>query len=207
MGTTRARGSLRRGRRCVSRSPGARQNQTLTSGSGPFAELADSMVRCLPEDGTNGFFVACFVKDTTAAPIEAPNMPERAPQPEPVAAAAAEDAADVEASVFEDEVLGEAATGAVTEQDVVLPAKSAESGKKGGKKAKSTVTQATRNAKEELLGSAAGGVSAEKGPVPDGKGGKKLSKKQQYLLKKEELKRKKAEAAGVDVDAGAADAE
>lgn len=25
--------------------------------------IADSVLRCLPEDGTNGFFVACFVRD------------------------------------------------------------------------------------------------------------------------------------------------
>jgi putative methyltransferase len=27
-----------------------------------LVEWADSVIRCLPEDGTNGFFVSCFVK-------------------------------------------------------------------------------------------------------------------------------------------------
>ena len=163
------------------------------------AELAESMVRCLPEDGTNGFFVACFVKDTAAAPIEAPNMPERAKREEVAApaAGAGEEEADGAASAFEDEVLGDAtATPAAAEQDVVLPSTSSSTAtKKGGnqKKAKSTITQSTRNAKEDVLGKAK--VDVDEAPA-NGKGGKKLTKKQLYLLKKEELKRKKAEAAG-----------
>ncbi|GAA5954128.1 hypothetical protein JCM8115_003318 [Rhodotorula mucilaginosa] len=160
-------------------------------------ELAESMVRCLPEDGTNGFFVACFVKDTAAAPIEAPNMPERAKREEVAAPAAGEEEADGAASAFEDEVLGDAtATPAAAEQDVVLPSTSSSTAtKKGGnqKKAKSTITQSTRNAKEDVLGKAK--VDVDEAPA-NGKGGKKLTKKQLYLLKKEELKRKKAEAAG-----------
>lgn len=158
----------------------------------PCAELAESMVRCLPEDGTNGFFVACFVKDTTAAPIEAPNMPERAKREDVAAPAAGEEEADGAASAFEDEVLGDAAA----EQDVVLPSTSSSTAtKKGGnqKKAKSTITQSTRNAKEDVLGKAKADVDEA---AANGKGGKKLTKKQLYLLKKEELKRKKAEAAG-----------
>ena len=113
------------------------------------------------------------------------------------AAAAGEEEADGAASAFEDEVLGDAtATPAAAEQDVVLPSTSSSTAtKKGGnqKKAKSTITQSTRNAKEDVLGKAK--VDVDEAPA-NGKGGKKLTKKQLYLLKKEELKRKKAEAAG-----------
>ncbi|GAA5876202.1 hypothetical protein JCM3774_002324 [Rhodotorula dairenensis] len=165
-------------------------------------ELAESMVRCLPEDGTNGFFVACFVKDTAAAPIDAPNMPERVRREEAVAVAEETGEADgaEPVSAFGDEVLGDAAAAGVAEQDVVLPppatkAKGAEAKKNNGntKKAKSTLTQSTRNAKEEVLGKTA--LEEVPAASADAKG-KKLTKKQLYLLKKEELKRKKAEAAG-----------
>lgn len=36
--------------------------------------IADSVIRALPEDGTNGFFVACFVRDPDAA-VEIPAVP------------------------------------------------------------------------------------------------------------------------------------
>lgn len=44
--------------------------------------IADSVLRCLPEDGTNGFFVACFVRnppegvDVDAAATVAPDAAE-----------------------------------------------------------------------------------------------------------------------------------
>ncbi|SCV74776.1 BQ2448_7805 [Microbotryum intermedium] len=33
----------------------------------PFPDVADSVIRCLPEDQSNGFFVACFIRDEDAA--------------------------------------------------------------------------------------------------------------------------------------------
>ncbi|GAA5997571.1 rRNA (cytosine-C5-)-methyltransferase RCM1 [Rhodotorula paludigena] len=151
--------------------------------------IADSLVRCLPEDGTNGFFVACFVKDETAAPIAAPAVP---------AAAAAADEGEEDAALepLEDEDVTEGAS---------APAVSAQPVKKGGKaakKAKSTASQAARKAKDEVLGLASAPAAAKesgnaevKAPAKKGgEGGKKLSKKQMYLLKKEELKRKKEAA-------------
>lgn len=39
---------------------------------GASLAIADSLLRCLPEDSTNGFFVACFVRDpNNVDPIEA----------------------------------------------------------------------------------------------------------------------------------------
>ncbi|BGP20629.1 hypothetical protein JCM10213_007165 [Rhodosporidiobolus nylandii] len=167
--------------------------------------IADSMVRCLPEDGTNGFFVSCFVRDETLPPISV-TLPS-------ATTAAAEDADVVEG------------------EKVAAPAGA--KGKAAAKKTKSSGNQAARKAKEEVVGPAKG-VKGAKGKKPaaaapapapaaamdeteqandedwedepaaaaaevsedkqEPAGGKKLSKKQQYLLKKEEHKRKKAEA-------------
>ncbi|GAA5884032.1 hypothetical protein JCM6882_002108 [Rhodosporidiobolus microsporus] len=171
--------------------------------------IADSLVRCLPEDGTNGFFVACFVKDPSL-PAHVINLSSAAP------------AADV------DEALAEG-------EDEPVQAKGAKAA--NGKKVKSSGSQAARKAKEEVVGkaiamvktpgkgkgkAAAGKKAAAPAPATEeameedggewedepeevvekkekkqaeaGAGGKKLSKKQQYLAKKEELKKKKAEA-------------
>ncbi|GAA5876439.1 hypothetical protein JCM8547_002126 [Rhodosporidiobolus lusitaniae] len=168
--------------------------------------IADSLVRALPEDGTNGFFVACFVKDDTLPPITV-TLPGRAAQADE----------------------GEEAMDADEEEKVVAEVKAGQAKGKQGKKTKSTGNQAARKAKEEVIGAApakpAPAAKAAKGKKPapaaapaapaqdtDGDeawedvegdkkepaaaaaGGKKLSKKQLYLLKKEEVKRKKAEA-------------
>ncbi|GAA5977190.1 hypothetical protein JCM11641_003871 [Rhodosporidiobolus odoratus] len=169
--------------------------------------IADSLVRCLPEDGTNGFFVACFVKDESLPPICVTLPVVTAPTPEDVTIADVD--VDVEAP----------AAGA--------GAGAGKSGKKD-KKTKSSGNQAARRAKAETLGTL--GISStatptttvtekkKAAPTPKAMAiveaneedwedepaavekkeetGKKLSKKQMYLLKKEEVKRKKAAAAG-----------
>ncbi|GAA5982982.1 hypothetical protein JCM11641_006906 [Rhodosporidiobolus odoratus] len=167
--------------------------------------IADSLVRCLPEDGTNGFFVACFVKDESLPPISVILPVITAPTPEDVT---------------------------IVDVDVEAPAVGAgagagKSGKKD-KKTKSSGNQAARRAKAETLGTLGilstatptTTVTEKKKAAPTPKAmaiaeaneedwedepaavekkeetGKKLSKKQMYLLKKEEVKRKKAAAAG-----------
>lgn len=140
----------------------------------PSADIADSLVRCLPEDGTNGFFVACFVKDEDAEPIPAPPA---VAQPVETAEAVRSDAEDGETTA--------------------LPLANGKKGGKQAKKAKSTGSQAARIAKDEVLGKAPEPKPAASKEAGAGakKADKKLSKKQLYLLKKEELKRKKAETA------------
>lgn len=41
----------------------------------PCTVVADSVLRCLPEDGTNGFFVACFVRTPVEGEEDAPPLP------------------------------------------------------------------------------------------------------------------------------------
>ncbi|GAA6048783.1 hypothetical protein JCM3770_003964 [Rhodotorula araucariae] len=165
--------------------------------------IADSLVRCLPEDGTNGFFVACFVKDETAPPIDAPPA---------VAVAAFE--ADPDADAGESAV---AVEGGDDEAPARAPAPKKAAGKQP-KKAKSTASMAARNVKDEVTGRAGAkrakgsaslpvaaattpaankeeAAQAQKAAKEDG--AKKLSKKQIYLLKKEEMKRKKESAGEV----------
>ncbi|TNY18441.1 S-adenosyl-L-methionine-dependent methyltransferase, partial [Rhodotorula diobovata] len=170
--------------------------------------IADSVVRCLPEDGTNGFFVACFVKDESAPPIDAPA------------------GIDESAAGGNDEVLETIAV-EETERAAAPPSASAparQQDKKGGKqgrKAKSGGTAAARDLKAEALGRAPAPAAAAAAPKPKAKapedapsapaaakasGGaagaaKKLSKKQLYLLKKEEVKRKKEQAAAGGAEA------
>ncbi|BGP43856.1 hypothetical protein JCM10450v2_008055 [Rhodotorula kratochvilovae] len=157
--------------------------------------IADSLVRCLPEDGTNGFFVACFVKDETAPPIDAPPavpyLEDDAEEVDDAAAAALEDGAEPLAAP--------------------KPKKAVAAGKQP-KKAKSTASMAARNVKDEVTGragakrgvkpaAAAAAAEAKEQAAKEeagatGAGAKKLSKKQMYLLKKEEMKRKKEAAGG-----------
>ncbi|BGP28005.1 nucleus protein [Rhodotorula toruloides] len=133
--------------------------------------IADSLVRCLPEDGTNGFFVACFVKDEYAEPIPAP--------PTVAQPTRAAEAVEVEAGDGE---------------NVAAAPSNNKQGGKQAKKAKSSVSRVARIAKEEVVGKAPEPtpLAAKETGVGAKKADKKLSKKQLYLLKKEELKRKKA---------------
>ncbi|GAA5927413.1 hypothetical protein JCM3775_002539 [Rhodotorula graminis] len=174
--------------------------------------IADSVVRCLPEDGTNGFFVACFVKDENAPPIEAPAGADEA------AAAVDDEAIDVDAlavEVEEGEAPAAPAAAAAAASAKSAPAQLKKGGKQG-RKAKSGATMAARNAKSEVLGrapappaaqvaaAAAAVVAKEADAAPKeggaGSGPKKLSKKQLYLAKKEEMKRKKEAAATSGAD-------
>ena len=88
------------------------------------AELADSVIRCLPgEDKTNGFFVACLVRgavqasDDTTKPVTEKGVQskrKRAPE-QKVAAEIANIAADEKEDETEDESEDEAANNAANE--------------------------------------------------------------------------------------------
>ncbi|GAA6059682.1 hypothetical protein JCM10212_000069 [Sporobolomyces blumeae] len=180
--------------------------------------IADSVVRALPEDGTNGFFVACFVRDETVqVSAETVRAVERAQEKWDQEAKEAEDEIEViddEAVVAEE--VGETAGVQIDEPKVQSNAK----GKKGGVGAQAKKTKTPGlvvRPKDEVLGrnvkSAAstkkttpshetlqvstapdadgdeqsGAKTATEGPTP----GAKLTKKQLYLQKKAELKKKK----------------
>ncbi|GAA5872977.1 hypothetical protein JCM1840_007287 [Sporobolomyces johnsonii] len=142
--------------------------------------IADSLVRCLPEDGTNGFFVACFVRDENAADVSDATL--AAVEKAAAAAAAASASAPAPTST------STSAADATPTAPASAPAPTAKTaggkGGKGGKKTK-TPSLATRP-KDEVLGTTTTTTKGEEGEKK-----KELSKKQLYLLKKAELKKRK----------------
>ncbi|GAA6020708.1 hypothetical protein JCM10207_001993 [Rhodosporidiobolus poonsookiae] len=172
---------------------------------GGDAGIADSLVRCLPEDGTNGFFVACFIRDESLPPISLPaTFPTTAP-PASTTTVPAEDKAAAKGGK-KTKSSGNQAAKKAKEMAIGVEKPAAAKGKKGKKAAPAPVAAA---AAVEAVGASEGDwedvdeVMEEEAEAPAPKkevkeakvGGKKLSKKQLYLLKKEEVKRKKAEAA------------
>ncbi|GAA6041424.1 hypothetical protein JCM8097_005244 [Rhodosporidiobolus ruineniae] len=181
---------------------------------GGDAGIADSMVRCLPEDGTNGFFVACFVRDESLPPISV-----SLPVPTPAAPSASTDAEEVPAATGKKVPAAkktkssgnQAARNAKAEivgkeKPTVIAAAAKAKGK--GKAAAPAAAAVEEDAAEPIAEDAewedvaegdeapatAAPAKKEKQAVeePAAAGGKKLSKKQQYLLKKQELKKAKA---------------
>ncbi|GAA5928464.1 hypothetical protein JCM1841_005681, partial [Sporobolomyces salmonicolor] len=154
--------------------------------------IADSLVRCLPEDGTNGFFVACFVRDENAADVSDATL---AAVEKAVAAAAAGSVAPAR-----DLTSASTSTSAAAEVNPAAPspttpaptarAAGAGAGAKGGRAGKKTKTPSlAARPKDEVLGTA----PAKKAPAAGaaaGNGDEELSKKQLYLLKKAELKKR-----------------
>ncbi|GAA5830541.1 hypothetical protein JCM3766R1_002756 [Sporobolomyces carnicolor] len=173
--------------------------------------IANSVVRALPEDGTNGFFVACFVKEDAESnpiPVSAESLAavERAQQKwnkeaqENVAAAELEDGGDLE--IVDDEEVEAAALPVATSATAVKS-----NGKKGGAK-KTKAPSTVVRPKDDVIGNekstttTAAESNKKKNEVDDAKEasaaggqGAKLTKKQLYLMKKAELQKKKEKAA------------
>ncbi|GAA5949620.1 hypothetical protein JCM21900_002473 [Sporobolomyces salmonicolor] len=170
--------------------------------------IADSLVRCLPEDGTNGFFVACFVRDENAADVSDATL---AAVEKAVAAAAAGSVAPAR-----DLTSASTSTSAAAEVNAAAPsptatpapapaARAAGAGAKGGRAGKKTKTPSlAARPKDEVLGTAPAKKAPAAGAVAGAAEGnrdtgaqtqtptttKELSKKQLYLLKKAELKKR-----------------
>lgn len=160
------------------------------------------MVRALPEDGTNGFFVACFVKEDPTNPItvskatvEAVERAQEKWNKESQETIEAEEGGELEVVDGEEE------------EQPALPVVS-NGGKKGGKKTKAP--SSVVRPKDEVLGNlkvaaktavpkdeiALKKEGEEESAAGAGAGGGKLTKKQLYLMKKAELQKKKDKAAG-----------
>ncbi|GAA5943672.1 rRNA (cytosine-C5-)-methyltransferase RCM1 [Sporobolomyces koalae] len=171
--------------------------------------IANSVVRALPEDGTNGFFVACFVKhegnnDKDENPISQESL---------AAVQRAQEKWNKEAQEsIELEEGGELEI--VDQEDETLP-KVVETKNKGNKKVvggKKTKTPSTVvRPKDEVLGNdkkptpavtikksnETSGSTSQQEPELSG-GPAKLTKKQLYLMKKAELQKKKGKVAASD---------
>ncbi|GAA6006644.1 hypothetical protein JCM11491_003129 [Sporobolomyces phaffii] len=166
--------------------------------------IANSVVRALPEDGTNGFFVACFVKVDEGAATSAVSAASLAAVDRAQEKWNQEAQEQVEAELEQDGDLE--VVGADEEQPALPIASTASAGeaKKGGKAgAKKTKTPSTVvRPKDEVLGndkaSTTKPAESKKTPAANGaasEGGAKLTKKQLYLMKKAELQKKKDKAA------------
>ncbi|GAA5902207.1 rRNA (cytosine-C5-)-methyltransferase RCM1 [Sporobolomyces salmoneus] len=168
--------------------------------------IANSVARALPEDGTNGFFVACFVKEDSESAVSAESLAAVERAQEKWNKEAQE---NVEAEEGGDLQVVEEGEGA--EEQPALPVTSnstASNGKKGTKKTKTPGTVV--RPKDEVLGndksksmkqqpkSNAKVESDKNGQESKEGGGAKLTKKQLYLMKKAELQQKKEKASKSD---------